>query len=356
MKRASELLRFGAAALLLLGGTRLASAQSAPNWVKGYVPPASEWITNFANKADVTNGTLNNPTIANPTISGGTLTGTLTGPDAGTWFSGGISGLSALSAGTSVLGTGSTYNLTVTGGTTGVTFGVNSTGAAGGMTFNTRNGQPAGFNNQVSAANFKAAGNGYVLSGSTVPTPFGNFGGNPTGTSTVGGGITLDTPLFQFAGVASIVSGGTNYTSTDMVDDGFGDLFSVTASGGVVSSLTPIKRGEGLAASPSGTISMNTLVSTGGTRGSGLQITETTWTQATTLNLGTVAVTALNLGNSSSTTTIAGVLKGAAATFTANGSVGATLTSLGPTGSHTTVQEWFTITDASGAVRYIPAY
>ena len=57
-----------------------------------------------------------------------------------------------------------------------------------------------------------------------------------------------------------------------------------------------------------------------------------------------------------STTTIAGVLKGAAATFTANGSVATTMTSLGPTGAHATVQEWFTVTDTGGTVRYIPAY
>jgi hypothetical protein len=47
---------------------------------------------------------------------------------------------------------------------------------------------------------------------------------------------------------------------------------------------------------------------------------------------------------------------GNAASFTANGSVATTLTSLGPTGSHTTVQEWLTVKDAAGTTRYIPAY
>lgn len=42
--------------------------------------------------------------------------------------------------------------------------------------------------------------------------------------------------------------------------------------------------------------------------------------------------------------------------FTANGSVATTVTSLGPTGSHTTIQEWATITDAAGTTRYIPLY
>lgn len=39
-----------------------------------------------------------------------------------------------------------------------------------------------------------------------------------------------------------------------------------------------------------------------------------------------------------------------------NSTVATTMTSLGPTGSHTTVQEWLTFEDASGTVRYIPAY
>jgi hypothetical protein len=32
------------------------------------------------------------------------------------------------------------------------------------------------------------------------------------------------------------------------------------------------------------------------------------------------------------------------------------MSSLGPTGSHTTIQEWFTVKNASGTVRYIPAF
>ena len=514
-------------------------------------------------------GTLTGGASLDLPLAGGALSGAMTAADGGTWSSGGISGLASLSAGTSILGVGPLYNLTVTGGTTGVTLAVNSTGTNGSLTFDTRNGQAAGFNNGVTALNFKASGNAYTLSGSTIPTPFGNFGGNPTGTSTVGrdtslsflnvgssndnanansinyiqalsgsiggtnfdgtrsgvfcqldinvaspnatspgvvclgakaiisanvggvatgfgttqfgvgsifgsnpwgeaqtggtflrqvvgqeidfaiqagassanlvgqqiiltsdhrthgavgdyglvlaaqvsssptglyvgvspagaygaqwpidpngyiiqaqtpenrslfpalaaggidllqplfngtgvnggsfafrtagpsglaataidgvgglkigtgylvavsGGVTLDTPLFQFAGVASVVSGGMNYTSTDVVDDGFGNLFSVTASGGVVSSLTLIKRGEGRAASPSGTISMNSLVRTGVAIGSGLEITETAWTQALTLNLGTVAATATNVGNAGGTITLAGTIKAGSST------------------------------------------
>jgi hypothetical protein len=46
----------------------------------------------------------------------------------------------------------------------------------------------------------------------------------------------------------------------------------------------------------------------------------------------------------------------AAASFSANAAVATTMTSLGPTGSHATIQEWLTIQNASGVTRYIPCY
>jgi len=42
--------------------------------------------------------------------------------------------------------------------------------------------------------------------------------------------------------------------------------------------------------------------------------------------------------------------------WTANGTVATAMSSLGPTGSHTTIQEWFTVKNASGTVRYIPTF
>lgn len=45
-----------------------------------------------------------------------------------------------------------------------------------------------------------------------------------------------------------------------------------------------------------------------------------------------------------------------AASFSANGSVAVTLTSLGPTGASTTVVKWLTIRDNTGTTRYIPCY
>jgi formate/nitrite transporter FocA (FNT family) len=46
----------------------------------------------------------------------------------------------------------------------------------------------------------------------------------------------------------------------------------------------------------------------------------------------------------------------ASMSFVANGAVATTVTSLGPTGSHTTIQEWLQVTDANGVIRWIPAY
>lgn len=46
----------------------------------------------------------------------------------------------------------------------------------------------------------------------------------------------------------------------------------------------------------------------------------------------------------------------AAGNFSANGSVATVLGSIGPTGSHTTVQKWLTIIDNTGTTLYIPAF
>jgi len=45
-----------------------------------------------------------------------------------------------------------------------------------------------------------------------------------------------------------------------------------------------------------------------------------------------------------------------AASFSANGSVATSLGSIGPVGSHTTVQTWLTFVDSAGTTRYVPAF
>jgi hypothetical protein len=56
------------------------------------------------------------------------------------------------------------------------------------------------------------------------------------------------------------------------------------------------------------------------------------------------------------TITTGGQLQLPSTGFTANGAVATALSSIGPTGSHTTVQEWLTILDSAGTVRYVPAF
>lgn len=45
-----------------------------------------------------------------------------------------------------------------------------------------------------------------------------------------------------------------------------------------------------------------------------------------------------------------------AATFAANETVATSLTSVGPVGSHTTVQKWLTVVDQSGNILYAPLF
>lgn len=42
--------------------------------------------------------------------------------------------------------------------------------------------------------------------------------------------------------------------------------------------------------------------------------------------------------------------------WAANSNVAVTVTSLGPTGAHTTIQRWLTVRDDNGVLRYIPTY
>ena len=84
------------------------------------------------------------------------------------------------------------------------------------------------------------------------------------------------------------------------------------------------------------------------------------FTDGTQVLVGAVANVPLGLlvNNSQMLTlqTTGKVKFGNAASFSANGAVATSLGSVGPTGSHTTVQKWLTIVDNSGATLYIPAF
>lgn len=73
------------------------------------------------------------------------------------------------------------------------------------------------------------------------------------------------------------------------------------------------------------------------------------------ITMGSASV--LTIGTAALAQGAVGVFKfTAAGSFSANGSVATSMTSLGPAGSHTTIQTWLTIVDSAGTTRYIPCY
>jgi hypothetical protein len=84
-----------------------------------------------------------------------------------------------------------------------------------------------------------------------------------------------------------------------------------------------------------------------------------------TLSSGTIGTTgSLTLSGTTSGSVVittpsvsAGLVQfGSAGSFSANGAVATALTSVGPVGSHTTVQTWLTIVDNGGVTRWIPCF
>ena len=67
------------------------------------------------------------------------------------------------------------------------------------------------------------------------------------------------------------------------------------------------------------------------------------------LQLGNADGIALQFGSNS-------VKFNASGSWSSNGSVATTLGSVGPTGSHTTVQKWLTVLDNTGTTGYIPVF
>lgn len=80
------------------------------------------------------------------------------------------------------------------------------------------------------------------------------------------------------------------------------------------------------------------------------------------LSLTSKGTANLNLQTNNGATTVlaiqnSGLVKFAAAgSFSANGAIATVLGSLGPTGSHTTVQKWLTIVDNGGTTGYVPVF
>jgi hypothetical protein len=187
----------------------------------------------------------------------------------------------------------------------------------------------------------------------------------------VAGGIALDTFQYVMTSTTLTTNGdGANWSSaagSNYAHDGYGDEGTVSTSGGAVTSVTITVHGVQQSGQlpPAGNVTWYPGSAPASLTGTGegrppvpftAPAANYTWVLGTSVGIGNTHATGIAIGNSGSTTTIAGVLKGAAGTFTADGTTATTMTALGPAGAHTTVQEWFTVTDAGGTVRYIPAY
>ena len=128
------------------------------------------------------------------------------------------------------------------------------------------------------------------------------------------GGVTIASTEQTCTGY-SIVSGGTGFSSTDLVADAYGNVWSVTASGGAVTALTPKVAGWRVTP-PTGTISLTAISRVGSQFGTGLTVTET-WAGVSTLTLaangsGTVKLgtgsDVVQFGTYASTCTVAGYI------------------------------------------------
>ena len=141
---------------------------------------------------------------------------------------------------------------------------------------------------------------------------------------------------------AATLSGATVLNAGNRVGDRLYDrtyhgIYEVATINGSGSALTfnIVKPSFTTAAVPHTTIAV-----IGGSGGSQTISLDVTWAASTGIYIGETG----------------GFTRFGSGTWAANGAVATALTSVGPTGSHTTVQEWFVVRNASNVVRYIPAF
>lgn len=155
-------------------------------------------------------------------------------------------------------------------------------------------------------------------------------------------GLTIDTKgaVGNTAdGAGMIVSGGSGWAGGEVLTDPYGGRYKVaTVGAGVITALTVYRQ----PVFPSTTTPSNPVT---------LGLRSGTTSVAPTINISWNTT-----GNTLSLQPTGGTLKLGSTLMTANGAVATAMSSIGPTGSHTTVQEWLTVTNAAGAIRYIPAF
>lgn len=144
------------------------------------------------------------------------------------------------------------------------------------------------------------------------------------------------------ATAVAISAGGTGWNVGDVLyfaNGGRGHVATLSAGPGTAAATLVIDHYPFVASS--GSLPANPVAATAqyDSTGTGLTLT-LTWSTASALSLQPSG----------------GAIKVGSGAAAANGSVATALSSVGPTGSHTTVQEWIKITNASGVVRYIPAF
>ena len=195
------------------------------------------------------------------------------------------------------------------------------------------------------------AGNSGALTLETGTATGGNSGAILVTSGTVSSGqsgqvvcSSANTTGTANSGNAGLVSGDTTAGTGNS-----GDAFMGSNDAGGTAGATNIFSGTSHGANAAG--GPITIVCGSGTSGNanGGDITLTAGNGAGAGRGGNVNIT---LGTGGATT---GSLQ-ISNTWTANGAVATAVTGVGPTGSHTTVQEWFTIKNTAGTVRYIPAF
>ena len=187
-----------------------------------------------------------------------------------------------------------------------------------------------------------------TFSGSALKLPNG-FAVDGSGNAQIGtgyinqtaGGISVDVSG-SVVTAAAIVSGGSGWPTDGnqyFATDANGGVYAIGNTGGVANSIVILQPSFAKGTPPANPV---TLTPDGVAAGLGAT--------SITVNLTWSARTALALNPSG------GAVRLGSGCFTANGTTSVSLTALAPAAAHATVQEWLTITDAGGTVRYIPCF
>ena len=202
-------------------------------------------------------------------------------------------------------------------------------------------------NGQFGGGFFLRWGNGSINQDGGVRVRYGSI--QPTSS-----GVAIDVPLVELT-TLNVTNGGANWSVGQQWqgDDG---------SSGIVAAVT---------GGPPGSISTGTSSLTIVTPSQHLTPPSTVTITAISVSLGLVGTTGNPIWPTAAIATptyaapgtptlslmpSGGAIKLGSGAFTANGSTAVSLTSIAPSGAHATVQEWLTITDSSGTVRYIPCF